>query len=414
MYRRFINKRLRAALDDTRVVLLNGARQTGKSTIAQAIAEERGGQYLTLDDPAVAGLARSDPSALIDAAGDFLVIDEVQHAPELFPAIKMAVDRDGRPGRFLLTGSANVFLLPKLSESLAGRMEILPLQPLSQSEISGRESRLVESIFSDNAWQVATIDVDRIDVCHRIITGGYPELAGRPAEERRNAWFRSYISSLLQRDVRDLASIEGLTDMPRLLALLAARAAALMNISEVSRSSGLAHTTLRRYLSLLAATFIFQPLPAWSSNLGKRLVKSPKIHLLDSGLVAHLRGETDARALSQSPSLGSLLESFILQEFRKLIDFSEKDITAYHFRTSSGREVDIVLEGRGQRIAGIEVKASANIAASDFSGLRVLAETAGSKFQRGVVVYLGDKLLPFGEQLYALPISALWSVYEWE
>ena len=408
MYRRHIDLRLQAALGDTRVVLLNGARQTGKSTIAQAISEQRHGQYLTLDDPAVAGLAHSDPSALIHAAGDFLVIDEVQHAPELFPAIKMAVDQDPRPGRFLLTGSANVFLLPKLSESLAGRMEILPLQPLSQAELSGAESGLIESMFSDHAWQVMTVDVNRIDVCQRIITGGYPELAGRPTQDRRNAWFRSYISSLLQRDVRDLASIDGLTDMPRLLALLAARTAGLMNISEVSRTSGLAHTTLRRYQSLLEATFIFQPLPAWSSNLGKRLVKSPKVHLLDSGLTAHLRGETDAGALSLSQSLGPLLESFVLQEVRKLIDFSLMDINAYHFRTSSGREVDIVLEDAGQRIVGIEVKASANVATSDFSGLRALAETVGNKFQRGVVVYMGDKVLPFGEHFYALPISALW------
>jgi len=410
MYRRFINNNLVAALGDTRVVLLNGARQTGKSTIAQAIAEERNGQYVTLDDPAVTGIARSDPSSLIDAAGDFLVIDEVQHAPELFPAIKIAVDRDNRPGRFLLTGSANVFLLPKLSESLAGRMEILPLQPLSQGEISGVESDLIVSLFSDKTWQVMTIDVNRINVCQRIVTGGYPELVGRSAVERRNAWFRSYISSLLQRDVRDLASIEGLTDMPRLLALLAARAAALMNMSEVSRSSGLAHTTLRRYLSLLETTFILQPLPAWSSNLGKRLVKSPKIHLIDSGLTACLRGETDAGVLAQSPSLGGLLESFILQEIRKLIDFSQMDIKAYHFRTSDGREVDIVLEGQGQSVIGLEVKASANVSASDFSGLHALAETAGNKFQRGVVLYMGDTVLPFGKQMYALPVSALWSV----
>jgi len=409
MYRRYIDIRLRAALGDTRVVLLNGARQTGKSTIAQAISKERHGQYLTLDDPAVAGLARSDPSALIHAAGDFLVIDEVQHAPELFPTIKMAVDQDPRPGRFLLTGSANVFLLPKLSESLAGRMEILPLQPMSQGELSGVESRLIESMFSDQAWQVMTIDVDRIDICQRIISGGYPELAARSSSERRNAWFRSYTSSLLQRDVRDLASIEGLTDMPRLLALLAARTAGLMNISEVSRTSGLAHTTLRRYQSLLEATFIFQPLPAWSSNLGKRLVKSPKIHLLDSGLTAHLRGETDAGALSLSHSLGPLLESFVLQEVRKLMDFSRMDIHAYHFRTSNGKEVDIVLEDAGQRIVGIEVKASANVSGSDFSGLKTLAEMVGNKFQRGVVIYMGDKVLPFGEQYNALPISALWS-----
>jgi hypothetical protein len=409
MYRRFIEDRLRAALSDTRVVLLNGARQTGKSTMVRAMVDERRGQYLTLDDPAVAGLARSDPAALVQSAGDFLVIDEVQHAPELFPAIKMAVDRDQRPGRFLLTGSANIFLLPQLSESLAGRIEILPLQPLSQCEIEDDASRLAETLFSDSPWPMRTMAVDRADICRRIIRGGFPELAGRPTVERRNAWFRSYITSLLQRDVRDLANIEGLTDMPRLLSLLAARTAGLMNMSEVSRSSGLAHTTLRRYLSLLEATFILQPLPAWSPNLGKRLVKSPKIHLIDSGLTAHLRGDTDASALMRSASLGPLLENFILQEMRKLVDFSPADIAAFHFRTSGGQEVDIVLEGPGQAIVGIEIKASANVSASDFSGLKALADTAGTKFLRGVVFYMGENLLPFGDGLYALPISALWN-----
>lgn len=408
MYRRFIDRRLRSALTDTRVVLLNGARQTGKSTLAQAIADERHGQYLTLDDPAVAGLARSDPAALVQSAGEFLVIDEVQHAPELFPAIKMAVDRDRRSGRFLLTGSANIFLLPRLSESLAGRMEILPLQPLSQGEIEGRECGLIEALFSDRPWPLATMAVDRADVCRRIVRGGFPELVGRASPERRNAWFRSYIASLLQRDVRDLAHIEGLTDMPRLLDLLAARTAGLMNISELSRSSGLAHTTLRRYLSLLQATFILQTLPAWSSNLGKRLVKSPKTYLIDSGLAAHLRGDTDAKALMHSDSLGPLLETFVLQEIRKLIDFSPVDIAAFHFRTSSGREVDIVLQGPGQAIVGIEIKASASVGANDFSGLKALADVAGAKFLRGVLFYMGSTLLPFGDKLYAVPVSALW------
>jgi len=409
MYRRFIEHRLRAALADTRVVLLNGARQTGKSTMAQAIADERHGQYLTLDDPAVAGLARSDPAALVQSAGDFLVIDEVQHAPELFPAIKMAVDRDKRPGRFLLTGSANIFLLPRLSESLAGRVEILPLQPLSQSEIEGCESRLVEALFSDKPWPLATMAVNRADVCRRIVSGGFPELVGRASPERRNAWFRSYITSLLQRDVRDLAHIEGLTDMPRLLTLLAARTAGLMNMSELSRSSGLAHTTLRRYLSLLQATFILQALPAWSPNLGKRLVRSPKTYLIDSGLAAHLRGDTDAKVLMRSDSLGPLLEAFVLQEIRKLIDFSPMDVAVFHFRTPSGREVDIVLEGPGQAIVGIEIKASASVASSDFSGLNALADTVGARFLRGVVFYMGNTLLPFGDKLNAVPISCLWA-----
>ena len=394
------------------MVLLNGARQTGKSTLAQQVAGQRRGQYLTLDDPATAGRARSDPSALIRAAGVFMVIDEVQHAPELFPAIKGVVDADGRPGRFLLTGSANVFLLPRLAESLAGRMEILPLHPLSQGELADNETNLVDALFDATPWQPGSLTLDRVSVCERVIAGGFPEVVARAPGERRDAWFRSHVASLLQRDVRDLANIEGLTDIPRLLALLAARSSALMNMSEVSRAAGIAHSTLRRYLTLLQTTFIFQPLPAWSNNIGKRFVKSPKIHLLDSGLAAHLRGDVDALVLARSPNLGPLLETFVVQEIRKLLGWSRHAATPYHFRTAIGQEVDLVLEAPGQRIAGIEVKASSNVSQGDFSGLRALAETAGDKYVGGVVLYLGEQRLPFADKLWALPISTLWEAAE--
>jgi predicted AAA+ superfamily ATPase len=408
MYRRLIGGKLQAALADTRVVLLNGARQTGKSTLAQQVAAQRGGHYVTLDDPAIAGLARSDPSALVRGAGPFIVVDEVQQAPELFPAIKQVVDADGRPGRFLLTGSANVLLLPRLSESLAGRIEILTLQPLSQGELEAAGSNLVDELFGEAPWRPGSQALDRIEACKRIIVGGFPEAVARPSSERRDAWFRSYVTSLLQRDVRDLASIEGLTDMPRLLGLLAARSGALMNMSEVSRAAGIAHSTLRRYLALLEATYVLQPLPAWSINIGKRLVRSPKIHLLDSGLAAHLRGDLDATSLSRSPSLGPLLETFVVQEVRKLLGWSRQNATAYHFRTAAGQEADLVLEAPGQRVAGVEVRASAKVGPRDFKGLRALAEAAGDSFVRGVVLYLGDQCVPFADNLWALPVAKMW------
>lgn len=416
MYRRLIVNKLTAALGDSRVVLLNGARQTGKSTLARQVATQRGGQYLTLDDPGILSLARSDPAALVGGTGGLTVIDEVQLAPALFSAIKRVVDVDPSPGRFLLTGSANVFLLPRLSESLAGRIEILPLFPLAQLELSSTGpataidgENWIDDLFSARPWRAATLPLDRLLICRQVIAGGFPEAVARKPGERRDAWFRGYVTSILQRDVRDLANIDGLTELPRLLGLLAARASALINIAELSRTTGLPHTTLRRYLALLEAAFILQPLPAWSSNSSKRFVKSPKLHLLDTGLTAHLRGDTDANALAISHNLGPLLESFAVQEVRKLLASSQTAATPHHFRSAAGQEVDLVLEKPGQIVAGIEVKASARLVQSDFKGLRTLAEAAGDKFARGVVLYLGEQRLQFAENLWAEPIGALWN-----
>ncbi|NOT31945.1 MAG: ATP-binding protein [Planctomycetes bacterium] len=408
MYRRHVEPALRAALADTRIVLLNGARQTGKSTLAEELAKEQGGRYLTLDDGTLLGTARSDPTALLQGAAGLTVIDEVQKAPELLPALKREVDRDKRPGRFLLTGSANIFLVPRVAESLAGRIEILALLPLSQDELAGRAASLPDALFSGRPWRSRRSTLKRLEVGKRIVAGGYPEVLAREPGARRAAWFTSYVSSLLQRDVRDLANIDGLTEMPRLLGLLAARASTLMNMAELSRAVGIPHSTLKRYLTLLEATFILQPLPAWSANLGKRFVKASKIHLLDAGLTAHLRGESEPAQLVASPTVGPLLETFVLQELRKQLGWSRQAATPYHFRTAAGREVDIVLEAPGGKVVGIEVKAAAALDASDFAGLQALAEAAGKKFVRGVVLYLGEHVVPRGDNLWALPIDELW------
>lgn len=408
MYRRNILSKLTKALADTRVVLLIGARQVGKSTLAQQLAQQRGGQYLTLDDPVVATLARTDPAALVEGATGLTVIDEVQSAPALFPALKREVDRHPMPGRFLLTGSANVFMLPTAAESLAGRMEVLTLEPLAQAEIEGSQHNLVDTLFDPAPWSRRLVRTDRADVARRLVASGFPEALGREDTQRRDAWFRAYLASLLQRDVRDYANIEGLHDMPRLLSLLAVRTGALLNVAEVSRATGIAHSTLRRYLALLEALFIVQPLPAWSTNLGKRLVRAPKLHLIDAGLAAHLQGQGEPAALSVSPQLGPLLESFVIQEVRRHIRWAATAVTAWHFRTAAGREVDLVLEAPGGVIAGIEVKASASITQRDLIGLRELAGAAGRRFSRGIVLYTGEQLIPFEERLWAVPMGVLW------
>lgn len=409
MYRRNILPKLGAALADTRVVLLNGARQVGKSTLARELAQQRGGQYLTLDDPTIAALARSDPTALVNGSEGFTVIDEAQAAPALFPAIKREVDRHPLPGRFLLTGSANVFMLPAVAESLAGRMEVLTLEPLSQAEIEGSPHNFVDALFGTAPWAQRTVRTDRADLLRRLTSSGFPEALARAEPQRRDAWFGAYLSSLLQRDVRDYANIEGLHDMPRLLSLLAARASALLNTAEVSRATGIPHSTLRRYLSLLEALFILQPLPAWSANLGKRLVKAPKVHLVDAGLTAHLRGHTDPTALAMSPQLGPLLETFVVQEVRRHLRWADTSATAWHFRTAAGREVDLMLEAPSGQVVGVEVKASASVTPGDFNGLRELAAAVGKNFARGIVLYSGEQLVPIDKHLWAVPLGVLWA-----
>ena len=337
MFRRNTEIALGASLADTRVVLLNGARQTGKSTLALQIVEQMNATYVNLDDAATLALATSDPRGLIQGMNNRIVIDEVQRAPELFPEIKTEVDANPQPGRFLLTGSANVLLLPQLSEFLTGRIEIITLWPLSQGEIEGRRERFVDFLFSRKAkTKKFDAKVSRLDISKRILAGGYPEALMRKDAARRREWYGAYISTLLQRDVRDLAHIDRLADMPRLLSVLAARTGNLMNMSELSRTTGIAFSTLRRYLGLLEATFVLQIIPAWSTNLSKRLVKSPKIFLIDGGLSAYLIGQTDPRTFQESTQFGHLLEAFVVMELRKQIGWSETHCRIYHYRSSSG------------------------------------------------------------------------------
>ncbi|MEA3458280.1 MAG: ATP-binding protein, partial [Candidatus Thermoplasmatota archaeon] len=315
MIPRSITPAILEALSDTPVVLLNGARQTGKSTLMQWLAKEtHPARYITLDDAAVLSAARSDPTGFLAGFDGPVVLDEVQRAPELFLAIKSAVDRNRVPGRFLLTGSANPLLLPKLSESLAGRMEILTLWPFSQGELERRREDFIDRIFANRLPQFPASDLSRYELIQRVLAGGYPEVVGKVSARRRSAWFRSYVTTIVQREVRDLANIEHLAMMPRLLSLLAARAGALMNYTELSSSLGLPQSTLKRYMALFEMTFLSQPLPAWSANLGKRLIRSRKLVLNDTGLLAHLTGLDEERIKSEPNTFGALLENFVIME----------------------------------------------------------------------------------------------------
>ena len=411
MYPRHVAPLLADALLDTPVVLVNGARQSGKSTLVKSVmsADGQPRHYLTLDDVAVFNAAKSDASGFINALQGPVTLDEVQRAPELFLAIKAAVDRDRQPGRFLLTGSADVLVLPGIADSLAGRMEVLSLWPLSCAEMA--DSALfnrADALFAGN-WSALTIEpCERADLVARLLAGGFADVVTRTSPKRRDAWFDSYIQAILQRDVRDLANIEQLTEIPNLLQLLATRSATLLNFAELSRTAGLAQSTLKRYFALLEMLFLVVRVPSWERNPSKRLVKAPKVFLPDSGLLNYFTASS-AEGLLAKPGLpGAMVETFVLAELLKHVAFSAERLSLWHYRTLTHIEVDFVLENRLGQITGIEVKASATVDGKDFKGLRHLAETESAIFQHGIVLYTGREVVPFGDKLWAVPLSVWW------
>jgi hypothetical protein len=394
--------------------LINGARQTGKSTLAQLPElKQQGRQYLTFDDPGVLTAAKRDPNGFIAGLTAPVTLDEIQHAPELFTAIKMAIDRKREPGRFLLTGSANVLLLPKLSESLAGRMELLTLWPFSQGEIHGVKEGFVDALFSKRpVWASGeNAHLQRDELFKKVLSGGYPLANARKTASRRKAWFQSYLTTILQRDIRDLTHVADVTAVPRLLSVVATRAGSLLNFADLSRSLGLPQTTLKRYFALLEATFLTQLLRPWSSNLGQRVIQTPKVFLNDTGLLAHLLGLTVERLNVDGTLAGGVLENFVLMELRKQSAWSETRPEFYFWRTASGQEVDIVLEDSSGRLVGIEIKSGATLGGSDVRGLQAMANAAGPRWVRGVVLYTGSEVIPFAANLHGLPLSQLWATH---
>jgi predicted AAA+ superfamily ATPase len=413
MLRRHLIDRLLDGLADTPAVLVNGARQTGKSTLVQS-AELAGQnrQYLTFDDPGILAAAKRDPNGFVAGLNMPVTLDEVQHVPEIFPVIKAAIDRKRQPGQFLLTGSANVMLLPKLSESLAGRMEVLTLWPFSQGEIHGAQESFVDTLFSQKSvgWTGKTATVPRDELLETALAGGYPLAVARQSATRRDAWFQSYVMTMLQRDIRDLANIADVTAVPRLLSVVAARAGGLLNFADLSRSVALPQTTLKRYFALLEGTFLVQLLRPWARNLGKRVIQTPKVYLNDTGLLAYLLGATVDRLKAEGNLAGGVLENFVLMELRKQSTWSSTtQPELFYWRTASGQEVDVVLEDRAGRVVGVEVKAAATLSGNDVRGLQALATAAGKHWVRGVVLYAGTEVIPFSANLHGVPISRLWS-----
>lgn len=408
LYPRILRSRLLEALADSPVVLIHGPRQCGKTTLARGVGDESGFTYFTFDDDVQREAATTDPVGFVAELPERAVLDEVQRVPRLFTSLKAAIDADRRPGRFILTGSANVLLVPRLGDSLAGRMEILRLHPLAQAELAGVEPRFFADLFGGGFRAGRQWKREGRQLVERVAAGGYPDALFRTQGRRRSAWYRDYTDTLIQRDIRDLARIAALDALPRLLALAAGQTGCLVNISELAAPFQVSRPTIREYVTLLSRIFLLEELPPWHSNLSKRLIKTPKLHLGDTGLACALLGLDTEALVKDRSTFGHLLETFVFQELRRQAGCYDDAVTFSHFRDKDQVEVDLVLESAG-RLAGVEVKSGSTVTSDDFKGLRKLREIAPTRFACGVILYDGEAVVPFGPGLYAVPLSILWN-----
>jgi predicted AAA+ superfamily ATPase len=394
------------ALLDTPVVLLAGPRQAGKTTLVRRIASQQALRYLTMDDELTLLSAREDPVGLIRSL-DRAVIDEIQRAPGLLLAIKKSVDEDRRPGRFLLTGSANLMVLPAAADSLAGRMETLSLLPLSQSEIESHSANWIDCAFDGRILKTAQPALGH-ELIERVLRGGYPESIARPSARRRVAWARQYLDAIIQRDVRDVAGIDKLDQLPRFLRALAPMAGQMCNYTQLGGQVGLDGKTASRYLGVFEQMYLLKRVDVWARNRLNRVVKTPKLQFVDSGLLAVLLDLTSEVMQQDRTRFGNVLETFVFGELLKLSTTAQGDHRLMYYRDADKVEVDVVIENAAGQLVGVEVKASATIKESDLRGLKKLAGLAGSQFKMGVLLYDGTEELPLGDRVWAAPLSSLW------
>lgn len=398
---RQLKERMNIAMADTPVVLINGPRQSGKTTLVKQYSPSL--PYYTLDDDNILNVAKQDPVGFIKRI-DKGIIDEIQRAPELLRAIKRSVDENRHPGRFLLTGSANLLALPQIGDSLAGRMEILTLLPLSLSEIERRKPHFL-NYAQNQSWPLTT--TPQSDFIAQALIGGYPEMCLRKDQARRNAWAKSYIKAIIERDVKDISSIEKIVEMPRLLEVLAQQSGKLTNFTQIGGQLNLDTKTTQKYVGLLETLFLVEKLRPWHGNMLNRIIKTPKIHFIDSGLLACLNRVTIEKLQTDRSSFGALLETWVYGELLKTINVLDDLWRIYYYRDKDQVEVDFVLENDERKIIGIEVKASSTVCNQDFRGLRKLASLAAKDWMSGIVLYNGTQCLSFGDSLWAIPFSML-------
>jgi predicted AAA+ superfamily ATPase len=416
LYARHAAAQVVSALADTPVAVIVGPRQSGKSTLAEQIAADRGAHLVSLDDAGPRAAANADPAGFIEERDLPLFIDEFQKAPALLDAIKSRVDRSRRGGRraagmFLLTGSANVWSTLQISESLTGRAERVHLWTLSQGELRGRHESFLPALLEGHVPGIGDQPTGRGPIAEAVVRGGYPEMVARPSGSRRVRWLRSYLEMTLERDVRDLTDrARQLDDLPMLFRAAAARIGGIVDLTSIGRAIEMKRDSVRRYLRLLELLFLVRQAPAWSKNLTQQVIKKPKLWIPDSGLACQLTGYNESRFLTdETPMAGSLFENFVASEIVKQAGWLDQKVELHHFRTAGGREVDIVGEADDGSVIGIEVKLGATPRKSDFSGLAHLRDKLGARFKAGVVINTGAETLPFGERLWAVPVAALWS-----
>lgn len=395
-----------------RVTIINGPRQAGKSTLLQQLHTRLGGRLVTLDDAEQRAAARDDPGGYLQAMPRPLFVDEVQRAGNDFVlAIKAAVDREQRRGGFILSGSTRFLTVPTLSESLAGRAALVELWPFSMAERSGARPSFLDELFDDvqALLRREPEPFTRHEYLRLACVGGFPEATELGSARLRATWFSSYLRTITQREVLDIARIRHVDLLPRLYRLLAALTAQELNVNALARNLGIDDGTVRAYLPVLETVFLVHLLPAWSRNLTARVKRRAKVHLTDTGLAAWLLGQSaDALARPGNPAAGALLETLVVNELAKLRTTADVEVGMYHFQDRDGREVDCVLETPAGRVAGVEVKASATVRSEDFRHLLLMRDRLGADFVAGVVFFTGDRPLPFGDRLLALPISCLW------
>lgn len=406
---RHIRPHLVEALTDTRIACLLGPRQSGKSTLIQAItAEEHPARYVTLDDPATLELAREDPTGFV-AGPERMAIDEVQRVPELLLALKVVVDTDQSRGRFLITGSANIITHPRVADALPGRVEYLTLWPFSQAELTERKPTFLEMAFGGEVPRVEDPPVGRAAYADRVVRGGFPE-AVHADSPRRQRFFAGYVNSILGREVDELGSVRDAEAAARVLRLAAARSAALTNMSAIGRELGIDHKTVGNHLRSLEQLFMVARLPAWHANLGHRIVRTPKLHIADTGLLCSLIGADAERLTGDGTLAGGVFETFAVTEIMRQAGCGSfaRNMTLSHYRDQAGNEVDLVLERFDGDIVGIEVKASASPRPRDAAGLKLLRDRCGDRFKQGLLLHLGATSIPLGNRISIVPLAALW------